>query len=67
MTSFKACGICIATMNARQKTLKRVELLYQADRLLGEALCLGGYPCFGESVVNAQTHIEDAIVWADRR
>ena len=54
-------------MTEKQKRIKRVELLQRADDLLGEAMRLGGHhPCFGEAIVTAQTHIDDAIVWADR-
>jgi hypothetical protein len=54
-------------MTEKQKRIKRVDLLHQADRLMGEALRLSGHhPCFGEAVCNAQIHLDDAIVWADR-
>ena len=54
-------------MTEKQKRIKRVELLHQADSILREALKLGGHhPCFGEAVCDAQLHIDDAIVWADR-
>jgi len=55
-------------MNEKQKRIKRVELLQKADHLLAEAKWLGGHHlCFGEAVCDAQMHIDDAIVWADRR
>jgi len=42
--------------------------MQEADALLGEALRIGGHhPCFGEAVCDAQIHIDDAIVWADRK
>ena len=54
-------------MSERQKRIKRVHLLQEADSLLREALKLGGHhPCFGEAVCDAQIHIDDAVVWADR-
>lgn len=50
------------------KDRKRLELLNQADDLLNQALRLGGHhPCLGESVVMAQSHIDDAVTWNDRQ
>jgi len=55
-------------MTEKKKRIKRVELLHEADDLLAKALRLGGHhPCFGEAIVTAQTHIDDAIVWADEK
>ena len=55
-------------MTEKQRRLKRIELLHEADHLLGEALRVGGHhPCFGESVCNAQMHLDDAVVWADKK
>jgi hypothetical protein len=55
-------------MTEKQKRIKRVELLHEADHLLSLAKRLGGHhPCFGEAVCDAQVHIDDAIVWADQR
>lgn len=53
-------------MTAKQKRIKRIELLNQADDLLREVLKLGGHhPCFGDHVVESQGQIMDAIVWTD--
>lgn len=55
-------------MTEKEKCIKRVELLQKADGLLKEALSLGGhhFEC-GTSICDAQLHIDDAIVWADRK
>lgn len=51
-------------MNKKQKIAKRRQLLHDADKLLCEALRLGGHhPCFGEAVVQAQGLILDALAW----
>lgn len=58
----------VSIMTERQKLIKRVELLHKADCLMSEALRLGGHhPCFGEAVCDAQLHLDDAIVWADKK
>ena len=67
LTTKESCDILIGKMTEKQKRIKRVELLQQADKLLGEALRLGGHhPCFGQCIVDAQMWLDDAITWADR-
>ena len=65
--SVSLCIVC-GTMTEKQKIVERVKLLHAADRLMREALQVGGHhPCFGEAVCDAQLHLDDAIVWADKK
>jgi hypothetical protein len=53
----------------KSKTVKIVELLWEVDDLLKQALKLGGHknPQFTRTIVDAQILLDDAVVYADKR
>ena len=55
-------------MNKSQKNKKTIQLLLDADRLMDEALRLSGKNrLFGDKIVDAQWHLDDAITYLDEK